>query len=68
MEHTRAVRLTAPPLAHERTGADAQNVLELGCGWGSLCMHIAGKYKNSTVTAVSNSRWVREAQNLRHGV
>jgi len=41
--------------------------LELGCGWGSLCMHIAGKYKKSTVTAVSNSRWVRQAQNLRHG-
>lgn len=36
--------------------ADGQAVLELGCGWGSLCLYIAEKYPGSSVTAVSNSR------------
>ncbi|KAK3281128.1 hypothetical protein CYMTET_11066 [Cymbomonas tetramitiformis] len=35
---------------------DGQKILELGCGWGSLCLWIAAKYPNSKVTAVSNSR------------
>uniref|UniRef100_A0A061R6F4 Cyclopropane-fatty-acyl-phospholipid synthase n=2 Tax=Tetraselmis sp. GSL018 TaxID=582737 RepID=A0A061R6F4_9CHLO len=35
---------------------DGQDVLELGCGWGSLCLFVAGKYPNSRVTAVSNSK------------
>eukprot|EP00873_Tetraselmis_striata_P044143 jgi/Tetstr1/464407/TSEL_009200.t1 len=35
--------------------ADGQDVLELGCGWGSLCLFVAGKYPGSRVTAVSNS-------------
>lgn len=35
---------------------DGQTVLELGCGWGSMCLYIAAKYPKSKVTAVSNSK------------
>jgi len=35
--------------------ADGQRVLELGCGWGSLTLWMAGQYPNSQITAVSNS-------------
>jgi len=35
---------------------DGMNILELGCGWGSLSLWIAGRYPNSTITAVSNSQ------------
>ena len=31
-------------------------VLDLGCGWGSLCLWIAEHYPNCRVVAVSNSR------------
>jgi cyclopropane-fatty-acyl-phospholipid synthase len=34
---------------------DGQDVLELGCGWGSLTLHMARSYPNSRITAVSNS-------------
>ncbi len=34
---------------------DGQNVLELGCGWGSLSLFMAEKYPNSRITSVSNS-------------
>lgn len=40
--------------------ADGMDVLELGCGWGSLTLWIAEKYPNSRITAVSNSRPQRE--------
>ncbi len=36
--------------------ADGQDVLELGCGWGSLTLWMAEVYPNSRITAVSNSR------------
>ena len=36
--------------------ADGQQVLELGCGWGSLSLYMAEKFPNSRITAVSNSR------------
>jgi cyclopropane-fatty-acyl-phospholipid synthase len=40
----------------ERAGlSDGQDVLELGCGWGSLSLWIAERYPNSQITAVSNS-------------
>ena len=39
--------------------ADGQDVLELGCGWGSLCLFIAARHPASRVTAVSNSRTQR---------
>jgi len=39
---------------------DGMEVLDLGCGWGSLSLWIAAKYPSSRVTAVSNSRPQRE--------
>lgn len=35
--------------------ADGQDVLELGCGWGSLTLWMAKRYPASRITAVSNS-------------
>ena len=35
--------------------ADGQEVLELGCGWGSLSLYMAERYPNSQITSVSNS-------------
>lgn len=35
--------------------ADGQDVLELGCGWGSLTLWMAETYPRSRITAVSNS-------------
>ena len=35
---------------------DGHNILELGCGWGSLTLHMAKNYPNSSITAVSNSK------------
>ncbi|WP_184546712.1 SAM-dependent methyltransferase [Mucilaginibacter sp. FT3.2] len=32
------------------------NVLELGCGWGSLSLYMAAKFPQSNFTVVSNSR------------
>jgi cyclopropane-fatty-acyl-phospholipid synthase len=34
---------------------DGQNILELGCGWGSLSLFMAQKYPRARITAVSNS-------------
>ena len=34
---------------------DGMNILELGCGWGSLTLWIASRYPNCNITAVSNS-------------
>jgi cyclopropane-fatty-acyl-phospholipid synthase len=39
---------------------DGMEVLELGCGWGSLCLWIAENFPNCKVTAVSNSATQRE--------
>jgi cyclopropane-fatty-acyl-phospholipid synthase len=40
----------------ERAGlADGQDVLELGCGWGSLTLWMAKRYPRSRITGVSNS-------------
>ena len=35
---------------------DGQNVLELGCGWGSLSLFMSAKFSKSNFTVVSNSR------------
>lgn len=35
---------------------NGQEVLELGCGWGSLSLFMAAKYPTSNFTVVSNSR------------
>ena len=36
--------------------ADGQNILELGCGWGSLTLYMAANFPKSSITAVSNSK------------
>ncbi len=36
--------------------ADGQDILELGCGWGSLTVWMAEHFPGSRITAVSNSR------------
>ena len=35
--------------------SDNMKILELGCGWGSLTLHMAKRYPNSQITGVSNS-------------
>ncbi len=43
-------------LTAERAGlADGQEILDLGCGWGSLSLWAAARYPNSRITAISNS-------------
>lgn len=39
---------------------DGQNILELGCGWGSFSLWVARNYPNTTITSVSNSSSQRE--------
>jgi cyclopropane-fatty-acyl-phospholipid synthase len=41
---------------HRAQLADGMDILELGCGWGSLCLWIAEHYPRSRVVALSNSR------------
>ncbi len=44
-------------LTSQRAGLeDGQNILELGCGWGSLSLWMARHYPGSRITAVSNSK------------
>ena len=40
--------------------ADGQEILELGCGWGSLSLWMAERYPNARITGVSNSRTQKE--------
>lgn len=40
--------------------APGQDILELGCGWGSLTLYMAEKFPTAKITAVSNSRPQRE--------
>ncbi|MEZ5414825.1 MAG: cyclopropane-fatty-acyl-phospholipid synthase family protein [Opitutaceae bacterium] len=40
--------------------ADGQHILELGCGWGSLCLYNAEKFPQAKITAISNSRTQKE--------
>lgn len=39
---------------------DGLDILELGCGWGSLTLFLARKYPNSKITAISNSHGQRK--------
>ncbi|OAY68021.1 (S)-coclaurine N-methyltransferase [Ananas comosus] len=34
---------------------DGQTILDVGCGWGSLSLYIAKKYRNCTITGICNS-------------
>lgn len=48
-------------LTCERAGlSNGQEVLELGCGWGSLSLYMAACYPDSAFTVVSNSRTQKE--------
>ena len=48
-------------LTCQRAGlSHGQQVLELGCGWGSLSLYMAAKYPKSTFKVVSNSRTQKE--------
>jgi cyclopropane-fatty-acyl-phospholipid synthase len=38
---------------------DGQDILELGCGWGSLSLWMAERFPNARITSVSNSRTQR---------
>lgn len=47
---------TALRVTCDRAGlADGQDILELGCGWGSLSLWMAAHYPRARITAVSNS-------------
>ena len=50
--------------------SDGKKILELGCGWGSLSLFMAEKFKNSHITAVSNSstqkQYIDEQAKLRN--
>ncbi len=39
---------------------DGMRILELGCGWGSLCLWIAERYPSAQIVAVSNSHGQRQ--------
>lgn len=56
----------------ERAGlVDGQDVLELGCGWGSLSLQMAERYPRSRITVLSNSNSQRayiESQALEWGL
>jgi cyclopropane-fatty-acyl-phospholipid synthase len=40
--------------------ADGHNILELGCGWGSLTLWMAEHFPTAKITGVSNSRTQKE--------
>ena len=40
--------------------AEGQNILELGCGWGSLALYNAARFPHARITAISNSRTQKE--------
>ena len=51
--------------------ADGQDILELGCGWGSLSLWMAARYPQARITVVSNARPQRayiEAEAQRRGL
>jgi cyclopropane-fatty-acyl-phospholipid synthase len=51
--------------------ANGQEILELGCGWGSLTLFMAARFPGSRITAVSNSASQRayiEAQAAQRGL
>lgn len=51
-----AAEQAALQLTCERAGiVDGMDILELGCGWGSLTLWMANHFPNSRITAVSNS-------------
>ena len=60
-ESLAAAEAAALRVSAERAGlANGQDILELGCGWGSLSLWMAAHYPASRITAVSNSHSQRE--------
>jgi cyclopropane-fatty-acyl-phospholipid synthase len=56
-----AAELRALEITAEHAGlADGQEILELGCGWGSLSLWMAERFPKSRITAVSNSHGQRQ--------
>ena len=50
---------------------DGEDVLELGCGWGSLSLFMATRYPNSRIVALSNSHSQKvyiDAEAVRRGL
>jgi len=49
--------------------ADGQDILELGCGWGSLSLYLAERFPAARITAVSNSatqrQWIEARARMR---
>ncbi|XP_023321578.1 (S)-coclaurine N-methyltransferase isoform X2 [Eurytemora carolleeae] len=41
---------------HRSGMKDGMDLLDLGCGWGSVALHFAQKFKNSRIIALSNSK------------
>ena len=39
---------------------DGMSIVDLGCGWGSLTLFLAEKYRNAKITGISNSHSQRE--------
>lgn len=67
---TAEVRALEETCAHAQL-ADGQDILELGCGWGSMSLFMAARYPGARVTAVSNSASQRahiEASARRQGI
>ena len=65
-DQLREAELGMLELYAERAGlADGQDVLEMGCGWGSLTLWMARQFPNSRICAVSNSapqkRYIEQA-------
>jgi len=67
-----AAEAAALAVTCERAGLeDGQDVLELGCGWGSLSLWMAERYPHSSISAISNSHSQRlhiEAEAERRGL
>jgi cyclopropane-fatty-acyl-phospholipid synthase len=61
VETLEAAEEEALSLTCERAGlADGQEILELGCGWGSLTLYMARRFPQARILAVSNSAPQRE--------
>lgn len=39
---------------------DGMSIVDLGCGWGSMTLHLASKFPNCKITSISNSNSQRE--------